>query len=139
MSRMLKLVPLRDRPNLRTLVFAKAFQGLWPTFMLKDPSADLYFEQPHFDAYLDTAFAVVDPARPDAAVGRAFAVPFTFGIPGREQLPDDGWDGVIRWAHIDRALGRTANALSALEITLLPSRRGQGNSGVVLDALRQRA
>jgi GNAT superfamily N-acetyltransferase len=136
---MLELVPLRDRPNLRTQVFAEQFQRLWPSFMLKDPSADLYFEQPHFDAYLDTAFAVVDPARPDLAVGRAFAVPFTFGISGRGELPDEGWDGVIRWAHTDRALGRAANALSALEITLLPSHRGQGNSGVVLDAIRARA
>ena len=71
---MLELVPLRDRPDLRTQVFSEAFMGLWPTFMLKDPSADLYFEQPHLDAYLDTAFAVVDSAQPDVAVGRAFAV-----------------------------------------------------------------
>jgi GNAT superfamily N-acetyltransferase len=136
---MLELVPLRARPDLRTQVFAKAFMSLWPTFVVKDPTADLFFEPPHLDACLDTAFAVVDPARPDAAVGRAFAVPFAFGIPGREELPDAGWDGVVRWAHADRALGRAANALSALEITLLPSHRGRGASRVVLDAMRRRA
>jgi GNAT superfamily N-acetyltransferase len=67
-------------------------------------------------------------------------VPFAFaGAPGREELPEAGWDGVIRWAHQDRALARPADALSALDITLLPSHRGRGASRVVLDALRGRA
>jgi GNAT superfamily N-acetyltransferase len=127
------------RPDLRSQVFSETFTALWPTFILKDPTADLFFEAPHLDACLDTVFAVVDPARPNEAVGRAFAVPFAFGIPGREELSDSGWDGVVRWAHEDRALARTANALRALEITLLPSHRGQGASRVVLDAMRWRA
>ena len=136
---MLELVVLRGRPDLREQVFSGAFRALWPAFMQEDPTADLFFARPHLDACLGTAFAVVDPARPGAAVGRAFAVPFAFGIPGREALPDAGWDGVVRWAHVDRALGREPNALSALEITLLPSRRGRGASRVVLDAMRHRA
>jgi GNAT superfamily N-acetyltransferase len=136
---MLELVSLRTNPDLRPQVFARAFMALWPAFVVNDPTADLFFEAPHLDACLDTAFAVVDPARPDEAVGRAFAVPFAFGIPGREELPDSGWDGVVRWAHEDRALARAASALSALEITLLPSHRGRGASRVVLDAIRRRA
>ncbi|MBL6080634.1 hypothetical protein JMJ56_21685 [Belnapia sp. T18] len=136
---MLELVPLRGRPDLRAQVFSEVFMALWPAFMQEDPAADLFFARPHLDACLDTAFAVVDPARPEVAVGRAFAVPFAFGIPGRENLPDAGWDGVVRWAHADRALGRAPNALSALEITLLPSHRGRGASRMVLDAMRQRA
>src|SRR3954471_280445 len=116
-DRMLELVPLRIHPDLRAQVFAEPFMALCPTFVVKDPTADLFFEQPHFDACLDTAFAIVDPARPDVAVGRAFAVPFALdGVAGRDALPDAGWDGVIRWAHGDRALGRPADALSALEI-----------------------
>ena len=70
--------------------------------MLPDETASLYFDGPHFEACLDTAFAVVDSARSDVAVGRAFAVPFAFGGAGREELPDSGWDGVIRWAHEDQ-------------------------------------
>jgi GNAT superfamily N-acetyltransferase len=81
---------------------------------------------------------VVEPWRPDVAVGRALAVPFAWaGVPGREELPDTGWDGVLRWAVEDRALGRTPDALSALEITLLPSHRGAGGSAIVLDAMRR--
>ena len=137
---MLELVMLRARPELRPQLFADAMQGVWPEFMQHDPTAMLYFAEAHLDAYLDTAFAVIDPAAPDIAVGRAFAVPFVFGdLPDRMELPDAGWDGVIRWAHRDRMLGRTANALSALEITLLPEQRGRGASRVILDAMRNHA
>jgi GNAT superfamily N-acetyltransferase len=138
-DRMLDLVPLRVRPDLRTQVFAEPFMALWPAFMQEDPAAYLFFARPHLDACLDTAFAVVDPAQPDVAVGRAFAVPFAFGIPGREELPDAGWDGMVRWAHADRALGRPVDALSTLEITLLRTHRGRGASRVVLDAMRRQA
>ncbi|MDB5376631.1 MAG: hypothetical protein JWR00_1077 [Rubritepida sp.] len=136
---MLDLVTIRARPDLRGAIHAEAFNRLWPAFMLHDPVAALYFETPHFDRYLDTAFAVIDPAEPGRAVGRAFAVPFVSGEFGRDELPDSGWDGVIRWAHEDQALGRRANALSALEITLLPECRGRGASRVVLDAMRRHA
>jgi GNAT superfamily N-acetyltransferase len=137
---MLELVALRARPDLLAQVFSPAIQGTWPEFMQHDATALLYFGKPHLDAYLDTAFAVVDPTRPQVAVGRTFAVPFaSAGVPGREELPDAGWDGVIRWAHEDRALGRPADALSALDITLRPSHRGRGASRRVLDALRGRA
>jgi GNAT superfamily N-acetyltransferase len=133
---MLELVTLRARPDLRPQLFAGALESLWPEFMQRDPTAMLYFADAHLDCYLDTAFAIIDPVAPDAAVGRAFAVPFMFeDLPDRTELPDAGWDGVIRWAHRDRTLGRTANALSALEITLLPERRGQGASRVILDAV----
>ena len=63
---MLELVPLRARPDLRTQVFAEAFRALWPSFVVKDSTADLFFERPHLDA----AFAIVDAARPDVAAGR---------------------------------------------------------------------
>lgn len=136
----LALVPLRGRDDLVEQVFAPPIRRLWPEFALHDPAAELYFAEPHFTACLDTAFAVVEPDRPGLAVGRAFAVAFAWdGVPGREALPATGWDGVIRWGAEDRALGRAPDALSALEITLLPSHRGRGGSAVVLDAMRRRA
>jgi hypothetical protein len=77
---MLQLLALRARPDLLAQVFSPAIQGTWPEFMQHDTTARLYFGKP----YLDTAFAVVDPGRPDEAVGRTFAVPFAFaGVPGR--------------------------------------------------------
>lgn len=134
----LHLVPLSARPDLRPLVFAPALQSLWPEFMMHDMAADLYFDTPHFDRYQDFAFAILDPARPEAPVGRAFSVPFAFGG-DRTELPDSGWDGVIRWAHRDTIHGRAPNVLSALEITLLPAYRGRAGSAVILDAMRRHA
>jgi hypothetical protein len=78
---------------------------------MHDPVAKIYFERLQFEEMgfedtRDTAFAVVEPWRPDVAVGRALAVPFAWaGVPGREELPDTGWDGVLRWAVEDPRLG----------------------------------
>lgn len=133
-----ELVPLSTRPDLIPAVFAPAMQRLWPECMLHDPVADLYFAEAAFARYLDFAYAILDPAQPGAPVGRSFSVPFHFGG-DRVELPDAGWDGVIRWAHEDWLAGRAANALSALEITLLPTHRGQGQSAVILQAMRRHA
>jgi GNAT superfamily N-acetyltransferase len=134
----LQLVPLRVRADLRRMVFDTALQSLWPEFMMHDAVADLYFDTPNLDRYLDFAFAIIDPAQPEAPVGRAFSVPFHFGGE-RTELPDSGWDGILRWAHQDWLYGRAPNVLSALEITLLPAWRGKGGSLVVLDAMRRHA
>ena len=128
---MIELVTLQARPDLASQVFDTRFRAAWPEFMMHDPTADLYFAPPHFAAHHDTAFAVIDPADPGTAIGRAFAVPFA----PRGHLPDTGWDGVIRWAHDDRAQGRPRTAVSALEITLLPAYRGRGASALVLRAM----
>ncbi|MBY0338266.1 MAG: hypothetical protein K2X11_16745 [Acetobacteraceae bacterium] len=134
---MLDLVSLRERPGLEGEVFGASLQSLWPRFMMHDPVADLFFAAPHFARHRDTAFAILAPG--GAVVGRAFAVAFAWdGVPGREALPDTGWDGVIRWAHEDGAMGRAPDALSALEILLRPEWRGRGAARVVLDALRRR-
>ena len=135
---MLKLVTFRESVPTCGRTVTGTLQAAWPEFMLHDPTAGLYFDKPYLDEYLDTAFAVVDSAEPAVAVGRAFAVPFAFGdLSGRMDLPDTGWDGVIRWANHDRTLGRAANAISALEITLLPDMRGRGASRVILEAMRE--
>ena len=59
-----------------------------------------------------------------------------FNTDGRTELPDGGWDQVIRWAHEDRMIGRAPNARSALEISLLPEARGGDNSLALLSAMK---
>jgi GNAT superfamily N-acetyltransferase len=128
---------LKERPDLRSGIFAAAFRPpFFPEFMVHDPTAQLYFATPFFDAYFEFAFAATDGGE---IVARAFSVPFAFNIEARRELPDGGWDEVIRWAHEDRAVGRRANAVSALEISLLPRVRGRGNARLMLDAMRQNA
>jgi len=134
---MLDVVTLRERPELRAAIFADAMQAsLWPEFMRHDPVADLYFAEAALDRYLDFVLVGLDGGE---VVARAFSVPFCLGIEGRGELPDAGWDGVIRWAHEDHLAGHTPNAVSALEISLLPGLRGGGHSRAMLTAMKQNA
>jgi len=128
---------LKERPDLRSGIFAAAFHPpFFPEFMVHDRVARLYFSAPFFEAYLGFAFAGTDGGE---VVARAFSVPFAFNIEGRHELPDGGWDEVIRWAHEDHALGRQPNAVSALEVSLLARVRGRGNARRMLDAMKQNA
>ena len=129
----LEISTLRERPDLRLAIFLPDIQSVWPEFMRHDATAQLYFAPSQFEAYLDYAFAGVADGK---VVARAFSVPFAFNVEGRDELPDGGWDQVIRWAHEDRMVGRASTALSALEITLVPEARGSGNSIALLNAMK---
>ncbi|WP_432761616.1 hypothetical protein [Rhizobium calliandrae] len=129
----LEIFSLRARPDLIPAVFSKDLNDVWPEFIRHDPTTKLYFGTPIFSDYLDYAFAgVVD----DEVVGRAFGVPFAFNVKGRTELPDGGWDEVIRWSHEDRLIDRKPTAMSALEITLAARARGIGNALAMLNALK---
>ena len=129
----LEIFTLRERPDLRPAIFLPDLQSVWPEFMRHDATAQLYFAPSQFEAYLDYAFAGVADGK---VVARAFSVPFAFNVEGRDELPDGGWDQVIRWAHEDRMVGRASAALSALEIILVPEARGSGNSIALLNAMK---
>jgi hypothetical protein len=119
-----------ERPDLRAKVFAHEIQSAVPEFMRHDPAGALYYGDGHLDRYFEFGLAAYDPAEPDRPVARAFSVPFAFrdGTPGREVLPDGGWDAVIRWAHRDQVEGRPATAVSALKIMVAPSLQRRGIS-----------
>jgi len=75
----------------------------------------------------------------DTPVAKAYSTPFAFGITGREDLPDAGWDEVIRWQNVDRLVGRQPNAAAALEIVVLKERQGTGIASMMVEALRDNA
>jgi GNAT superfamily N-acetyltransferase len=129
----LEIFTLRERPDLRPLIFAPNLESVWPEFMRHSAPAKLYFAPWMFERYLDYAFAGVVDGK---VIARAFCVPFAFNVDGRTELPDGGWDQVIRWAHDDRMIGRAPNTMSALEISLLPEARGSGNSLALLNAMK---
>jgi GNAT superfamily N-acetyltransferase len=106
--------------------------------MLHDPTAALYYADKALDRYIDFILAAVDREQPDRVVARAISVPFAFrdGTPGRNELPPDGWDGVIRWADADWRADRRPTEVSALEIIVLPPYRGRGVSQLMLAAMR---
>ncbi len=135
------IATLAERPDLRGKVFGPEIQSAMPEFVRHDPIAMLYYGDGALDRYLDHALVAVDPAQPDRPVARAFCVPFAFrdGTPGRDALPDGGWDAVIRWAYDDHVARRRPNAVSALEIMVTPRLQGQGVSPAMLKAMRDNA
>ena len=130
----LQVFTLKERPDLRKAVFSAEFQPpLWPEYMMHDKVAGLYFPPPFLDRYLEFVLVGVDG---EDVVARGFSVPFAFNIPDRAELPDGGWDEVIRWAHDDLHVDRKPTAVSALEISILPRARSQGNSRLMLEAMK---
>jgi GNAT superfamily N-acetyltransferase len=137
----LAICTLAQRPELRPQLFSAEFAAAVPEFMRYDETAALYYGRGNLDRYLDFILAAVDREQPDRAIARAVSLPFAFrdGTPGRQELPDCGWDGVIRWAYQDHLAGRAPTAVSALEIIVLPPYRGRGVSQVMLAAMRDNA
>jgi GNAT superfamily N-acetyltransferase len=134
----LAVFPLSQRPELRGQAFSAEFGAAVPEFMRHDPTGALYYADRALDRYLDFILVAVDRDDPGRVIARAVAVPFAFGDAalGRTELPDGGWDAVIRWAHEDWLAGRAASAVSALEIMVLAPYRGRGLSPLMLRAMR---
>jgi len=133
----IRIVPLSQQPEQEPLLWGDEITSSWPEFMLKDPIASFYYEDPRLERYYDFVLVAYDDSAPNKILARSFSVPFCLGEDyGRKTLPDGGWDSVIRWADQDFLLERKANAVSALEINILSSARGQGLSGRMLQAMR---
>ncbi|MBD3781543.1 MAG: N-acetyltransferase [Micrococcales bacterium] len=130
----LLVVSLADRPDLAHHLWDLA--TVWPRFMQQDPVGDLFFSRATttFAAYSLLAFDADDLEHP---VARSCSVPFAFGgDTGRDELPDDGWDGVIRWAWLDELEDREPTHVSALEVAIRPDLRGTGLASVLLEHKR---
>ena len=134
----LAVATFAQRPDLLGKVFGSEIQSAVPEFMRHDPAGALYYRNGQLQHYSEFGLVAVDPAEPARPVARAFSVPFAFrnSTKGREELPDGGWDAVIRWADEDRRAGRPATAVSALEIMVAPRLQRSGISRLMLTALR---
>ena len=137
----LVVATFQQRPDLLGQVFGPEIQSAVPEFMRHDPVGALYYGDGQLARYREYGLVAVDPAQPGRPVARAFSVPFAFrdGTRGREDLPDGGWDAVIRWADEDQRTGRTKTAVSALEIMVAPRLQQRGTSRLMLAALRDNA
>ena len=133
----LSVATVRERPELRGQLFSAQFGAAVPEFLRHDPTATLYYADGAIDRYLDFVLAAVDRDEPGRVVARACSVPIAYrdGTAGRNELPDAGWDAVIRWADADWRAGRRATVVSALEIIVLPPYRGRGVSQRMLQEM----
>ncbi|MEU8176347.1 N-acetyltransferase [Microbispora hainanensis] len=129
----LRITTLAERPELEPQMWSMPHS--WPAFMNQDPAANLFYPVVA-GQYAKFALVAVDRAAPDVIVARAFFVPFVLGD---DELPDDGWDGVLWRATAARRRGSTPDAVSALEITIKADLQGKGLSTVMLDAMRAQA
>ena len=131
----IQIATVAERPELAPLLWDF---NPWPQFMRQDPVGDLYYVDPE-TTYPEFALVAVDRDRPDHIVAKGFSVPFTWDEDPTVSLPDNGWDGVILAAALDRFEGRRGNLVSALEISIRPEARGQGLADQMLAAMRSNA
>ena len=135
----LRIVTLEEAPHLEPALWHEELRTVWPEYMHHDPSASYFFADAVLAKRHGYMFAAYDEAEPERLVARAFSTPVALGGPGREALPDGGWDTIVRWAHADLLNGAKTNAVSALEILVRPDHRSEGLSYRMLDAIRENA
>lgn len=127
----LSISVLADRPDLAGAMWA--MPNSWPEFMRHDPIGGLFYGN------VETFFAdyvLVARDQDEEVVACAYSVPFTRD---GDELPDNGWDAVIRSGLLTRLQGRRPNAVSAVEIAVRPDRQGTGLSSQMLVAMRDNA
>lgn len=129
-----RLFSTAERPEFRAE--AERLSGdAYPEYMQYDTVSaahwdDLYGE--HLARYQTVA---LDENGVVAALGNS--VPFVWR--DGEDLPDDGWDAVLRQGVEDACGPRLANALSALSIVVVPGHRGSGLADRMLGAMKAAA
>lgn len=104
----------------------------WPEFMKHDPIGNAYYASlEHFAEYV-----LVCRDGDGRLVAKAHSVPFVLDD---GDLPDGGWDAAIRSGLLARLSGEEPNAVSAVEIAIVPGLQGSGLSGRLVAALRDNA
>ncbi len=121
---------LADRPDLAASMWG--MENAWPEFMRHDPIGGLFYNN------VEERFAefVLVGRDGDEVVATAYSIPFV--LEGAE-LPDNGWDAVIRSGVLASIRGAEPDAVSAVEIAVRPDRQGTGLSAHMLAAMRDNA
>jgi hypothetical protein len=129
----LRITTLAERPEFAARLWE--MDSAWREFMFQDPIADLFYPVATAD-FAEYVLVADDDAEPGRMVARGCMIPFaTRGA----ELPDDGWDAVIRRSWLDRHRGTPLDAVSALEITVRSDLLGAGVSAMMVAAMRGNA
>ncbi|MFI9843164.1 N-acetyltransferase [Nonomuraea sp. NPDC051941] len=129
----LKITTLAERPEFAPSLFE--MDHTWHDFVLEDPMADLFYPFAT-TTYADYVLVADSDEEPGRLAARACMIPF---LSGGSELPDDGWDGVIRYGWLARERGERPDSISALEISVRRDLQGTGLSYLMLGAMRERA
>lgn len=117
----------------------RTLDSAWPAFMHLAPAGVLYYGTPAFAEHMLLAFTEADPT---TVVARAATVPFrqprrADGTPF--ELPDDGWDEVIRWAAADQVTGACPDAVASVEVVVRQDVRHRGWGAQMITAMKDNA
>ena len=99
---------LAERPDLVDALWG--MENTWPEFMRHDPIGGLFYRNVE-ERFADYVLVGQDDA--GEVVAAAYSIPFVLD---GDDLPDNGWDGVIRSGVLASISGDQPNAVSAVEI-----------------------
>jgi GNAT superfamily N-acetyltransferase len=127
----LRLHTFAERPD-RAQEADRLQAAVWPEFMRHDPVAHDCFHHLLREPLSRFQHMLCDAA--DAIVGVGFAVPLAWD-PSQE-LPDGGWDWVLRRGVEDQRAGRAPTALSAISAGVMKEHQGKGISAEIVRGMR---
>ena len=127
----LNISTLAERPDLAEAMWA--MDSSWPEFMRHDPIGGLFYSNVE-DRFADYVLCGQDDA--GEIVAQAHSIPFVLG---EEELPLNGWDGVIRTGVLTAFDGGTPDAISAIEIAIRPDHQGRASRHRCSCAMRDNA
>ncbi|WP_350304179.1 transferase [Photorhabdus viridis] len=125
-----------QRPDLKDAADEVIYHN-WPLFMQNSPMGYEYWDElfkPDFSHFQQ--FAILQQGEKQRLIGVANSVPFPWESGSLEQLPDNGWDEVLRLGMLAR--GKTGTKmLSALSVTVSPEFRGKNLPALLIGGLKQ--
>jgi GNAT superfamily N-acetyltransferase len=124
------VVTLAERPDLIEAMWS--IPSTWPTYMSKDPVANLFFTRLP-DAFPEHQLLALDEQ--SSVFGRVNSVPFSWGG-NDDELPERGLDAILERAFLHRDRGEQPTAVSLLEARVVPTHQGLGLSSKLLRAAR---
>ncbi|MBD2803196.1 transferase [Xenorhabdus szentirmaii] len=111
----------------------------WPIFMDNDAVAEEYWHklyEPGFSHF--QKFAILQQGHEERLIGLMTSIPFPWENKPLDQLPDEGWDAVLRIG--GKAKGKKkANMVSALGVTVAPDFRGKNIPALLINSVKQTA
>jgi GNAT superfamily N-acetyltransferase len=133
----MRIYTLAERPDLGWSRW-RELNAEWPAFMNLAPTGVLAFGAAGIPEHALVGVA----GATETVVARGCSVPFRLprGADGSAvELPDDGWDEVIRWGAAARLTGEPLDTVSTLEVAVRSDVRGRGLGMRMLNALRENA
>ncbi|MBC8945664.1 transferase [Xenorhabdus indica] len=111
----------------------------WPEFVDHGEVVEQYWDtlyEPDFSHFQKCA--ILKQGQQERLIGLLNSIPFPWEQTSLNQLPDDGWDAVLRKGA--EAKGKKqANMLSALSVTVDPEFRGHHVPALLIDSVKQTA